>query len=123
MDPIKRIIDEAKGSIPHHSRTALAIRNGCSPESIASFAVKDGMQALAASLFSAIEVGEGAQEVPLACIRSRLVEVYHDLPTDSKTAQLIGSAASLEEISEAATDEGLSSVTAMLLEAEQEGAS
>lgn len=81
------------------------------------------MQALAASLFSAIEVGEDSHEKPLTCIRSRLIEVYHDLPTNSKTAQLISSAAALEEISEAATDEGLSSVTAMLFEAEQEGAS
>lgn len=121
MDTVKRIIDEAKSAIPVNSRTALAIRNHCSPEAIAAFAVKDGLQALAASLFTALEVGEGAPEKPLACVRSRLVEAYQDLPPNCQTARLIASGARLEEISEAASGEGLSSIAAMLAEAEQEG--
>jgi hypothetical protein len=121
MDAVKRLIDEAKGSIPVNSRTALAIKNGCSPETIAAFAVRDGLQALAASLFSALEVGEGESEKPLACVRSRLVEAYQGLPPDSQTARLIAAAARLEEISAAAEAEGLVSIAAMLAEAEQEG--
>jgi hypothetical protein len=121
MDVIKRILDETKGSIPSNSATALAIMHNCRPESIAAFAVQDGLQSLAASLFSAIEVGSGASEKPLACVRSRLIEVYQGLPPNSMTAKLIASAARLEEISEAAQSEGLDSVTAMLAEAEQEG--
>lgn len=121
MDAVKRIIDEAKTSIPTNSRTAIAIKNGCSPESIAAFAVKDGLQSLAASLFSALEVGEGKAENPLACVRTRLIEAYQDLPPNSETAKLIASAARLDEISEAAESEGLVSIAAMLAEAEQEG--
>lgn len=121
MDAVKRILDEAKGSIPSNSLTAIAIANGCSPEDVAAFAVKDGLQSLASSLFSAIEVGTGKSEKPLACVRSRLVEIYGDLPPNCQTAKLIASAARLEEISEAAEEEGLVSVAAMLAEAEQEG--
>ena len=121
MDPVKRIIDEAKGAIPLNSLTAIAIRSGCSAEDVASFAVKDGLQAFAASLFSALEVGESKPEKPMACVRARLIEVYHDLPPKSQTAILIASAARLEEISEAAESEGLISIAAMLAEAEQEG--
>lgn len=121
MNPVKRIIDEAVGSIPVTSRTAMAIRHKCSPEMVATFAVQDGLQALAASLFTALEVGEGPLEKPLECIRSRLIEVYQGLPPNCQTAQLIASGARLEEISEAAESEGLVSIVAMLVEAEREG--
>lgn len=121
MDPVKRIIDESKGSIPTNSRTAMAIRNHCSPETVAAFAVEDGLQTLAASLFAALEVGESKVENPLACIRSRLIELQSTLPTDCQTARLISTGARLEEISEAAEEEGLVSIAAMLAEAEQEG--
>mgnify|MGYP003595779771 CR=1 FL=1 len=121
MDAVKRIIEEAKGSIPVTSRTAIAIKNNCRAESIAAFAVRDGLQTLAASLFSALEVGESAPGKPLACVRTRLVEAYQDLPPHCQTAKLIAAAARLEEISEAATQEGLVSISAMLAEAEQEG--
>ena len=123
MDPVKRIIEEAKDSIPTICRTAMAIRHKCSPEMVATFAVQDGLQALAASLFSALEVGEGMPERPLACVRSRLVEVYQGLPPNCQTAQLIASGARLEEISEAAESEGLVSIVAMLVEAGREGES
>jgi len=121
MDTIKRIIDEAKGSVPTHSRTAMAIRNNCAPEGIATFAVKDGLNALAASIFMALEVGDGTDKKSLACVRTRLVEAYQDLPLDSATAKLIAHGARLEEISEAAQADGLNGLVAMLLEAEQEG--
>jgi hypothetical protein len=121
MDPVKRIIEESKGSIPTNCRTAMAIRNHCRAETIAAFAVQDGLQSLAASLFSALEVGEGKAENPLACVRSRLIELQSTLPTNCLTAQLISAGARLEEISEAAEEEGLASIAAMLAEAEQEG--
>ncbi len=121
MDPVKRIIDESKGSIPTNCRTAMAIRNHCRPETIAAFAVQDGLQSFAASLFSALEVGEDKAGNPLACIRSRLIELQSTLPTECQTAKLISSGARLEEISEAAAAEGLVSISAMLAEAEQEG--
>lgn len=121
MNTIKRILDETKDSIPNNSRTAMAIRNGCDPESVASFAVRDGLQHLAASLFSALGIEEEADQKPLACVRSRLIDLYHDLPPNCQTAQLIAAGARLEDISEAAEDEGLFSIAAMLSEAEQEG--
>ena len=121
MNTIKRIIDEAKGSIPINSRTAMAIRNKCAPEGVAAFAVQDGLQALAASIFTALEVGDGVEEKPLACVRTRLVEAYQGLPPSSETAKLIANGARLEEISEAAQADGLNGIVAMLVEAEQEG--
>lgn len=121
MDPVKRILEESVGSIPENSQTAMAIRHKCSPEMVANFAVKDGLQSFAASLFSALEVGEGKPEKPLACVRSRLIEAYQGLPPNCQTAKLISTGARLEEISEAAEEEGLVSIAAMLAEAEQEG--
>ena len=121
MDPVKRIIEESKGSIPTNSRTAMAIRNNCGAEAVAAFAVQDGLQTLAASLFTALEVGESKAENPLACVRTRLIELQSMLPSTCQTAKLISAGARLEEISEAAEEEGLVSIAAMLAEAEQEG--
>lgn len=67
MDTVKRIIEETKGSIPLNSQTALAIKNGCSPESIAAFAVKEGLQGFAASLFSALEWGRNDRKAAGLC--------------------------------------------------------
>lgn len=50
----------------------------------------------------------------------RLREYREEMPADCATARLIDAEASLEEISEAAQNEGLSSLTSLLFEAEQE---
>lgn len=60
-------------------------------------------------------------ENPLACVRSRLIELQSTLPSNCQTAQLISTGARLEEISEAAEAEGLVSIAAMPFEAEREG--
>ena len=60
--------------------------------------------------------------VVLGALDSRLREFRGQLPDDSETARAIDRGARLEEISEAAQREGLTSLAAMLMEAEQEQA-
>lgn len=53
-------------------------------------------------------------------LAARLKEFRQQLPAGCETAKLIDSGARLEEISEAAQKEGLTSLATMLFEAEQE---
>ena len=54
----------------------------------------------------------------LEAVAVRLKEIRQQLPEGSATARLIDAGASLEEISEAAQEEGLSSLTSLLFEAQ-----
>ena len=121
MDTIKRIIDEALGSIPSNSKTALAITAGASPEEIAALATSEGLHELAGAIFEALQVGEAPSSNALDIVRRRLLDFRKDLPASSETAKLIDAGAPLDEISENAEEEGLFSLVAMLVEAEQEG--
>ena len=121
MDTIKRIIDEAIGSIPGHSKTALAINAGLSPEKIASIATSEGLHEIAGAIFEALQVGEAPSSNALDIVRGRLLEFRKDLSTSSQTAILIDAGAPLDLISENAEEEGLFSLVAMLVEARQEG--
>jgi hypothetical protein len=121
MDAIKRIIDEASGSIPSHSKTALAISAGAGPEEIAAFATGEGLHELAGAIFKALQIGETPSSNALDIVRQRLLDFRKDLPANSETAKLIDAGAPLDEISENAEEEGLFSLVAMLVEAEQEG--
>ena len=121
MDTIKRILDEARGSIPSNSKTALAIDAGLSPERIASTATEEGMHEIAGAIFEALQVGEEPDSNALDIVRRRLLDFRKDLPASSETAKLIDAGAPLDEISENAEEEGLFSLVAMLVEAEQEG--
>jgi len=121
MDTIKRIIDEAAGSIPSHSKTALAIAAGADPEEIVALATSEGLHELAGAIFEALQVGEASLSNALDIVRRRLLDFRKDLPANSETAKLIDAGAPLDEISENAEEEGLFSLVAMLVEAEQEG--
>ena len=121
MDTIKRIIDEAVGSIPSHSKTALAINAGLPPDKIASAATSEGMHEIAGAIFEAMQVGEASSSNALDIVRSRLLEFRKDLPATSQTAILIDAGSPLDLISENAEEEGLFSLVAMLVEARQEG--
>ncbi len=84
------------------------------------------MHSLAGALFEACEEG-GASNAALdpsdlveGEVVARLKEFRQQLPSGSETAKLIDSGARLEEISEAAQKEGLTSLATMLFEAEQE---
>lgn len=121
MDTIKRILDEAIGSIPKNSKTALAINSGLSPEKIASIATSEGMHEIAGAIFEALQVGEAPESNALDIVRRRLQDFRKDLPDSSNTAILIDAGAPLDLISENAEEEGLFSLVAMLVEAEQEG--
>lgn len=128
MDIIKQILSNYSDTLPTDSKTAVAIARGAAAEEIAASANTEGLHALAGALFEALEEqnatgspGESDNSV-LGALDSRLKEFRSQLPNDSQTARAIDRGARLEEISEAAQAEGLTSLAAMLMEAEQEQA-
>jgi hypothetical protein len=126
MDIIKQILESFSGTLPNDSKTAAAIARHASPEEISACATEEGLHALASALFEACEEG-GESNATLdtdahvsEALVARLHEFRQDLPAECETARLIDAGAGLEEISEAAQKEGLTSLVAMLFEAEQE---
>lgn len=123
---IKQILVSFSGTLPSGSNTAAATARNADPEEISRCATEEGLHALAGPLFGACEQG-GKDNVTLdssarvsEVLPERLQEFRHQLPTDCETARLIDAGARLEEISEAAQQEGLNSLLSMLFEAEQE---
>lgn len=126
MDMIEQILTDFRSDLPNDSRTARAIDTGAAPEEIAACASSEGLHALAGALFEACEemaatasAGESDTRVTGA-LGARLKEFRAQLPPESETARAIDRGAGIEEISEAAQEEGLTSLVAMLFEAEQE---
>lgn len=126
MDIIKQILDSFSGTLPTDSKTAAAIARHASAEEISACASEEGLHALAGALFEACEEG-GKGNAALddspqvgAALTERLREFRRELPADCETSRLIDAGARLEEISEAAQKEGLTSLVSMLFEAEQE---
>jgi len=126
MDIIKQILDSFSDTLPKDSKTAAAIARNASPEEITTCASEEGLHALAGALFEAREEGgKGNAALDTSAhvsevLTERLREFRHQLPADCETARLIDAGARLEEISEAAQKEGLTSLATMLFEAEQE---
>jgi len=126
MDIIKQILDSFGGTLPNDSKTAAAIARNASPEEVSACATEEGLHALAGALFEACEEGSETNaaldsnvHVSEALV-DRLQEFRQELPPECETARLIDAEARLEEISEAAQKEGLTSLATMLFEAEQE---
>ncbi len=128
MELIKQILASFEGTLPNNSKTAAAIARGASPEEISACATEEGLHALAGALFEACEEGvtdesgarlDNSPRVAGAVVE-RIKEFRQQLPPGCETARLIDAGASLEEISEAAQKEGLTSLASMLFEAEQE---
>lgn len=126
MDIIKQILESFSGTLPSDSRTAAAIARNAGAEEVARCATEEGLHALAGALFEACEEG-GAGNAALdgdshvaGALASRLREFRQQLPPGCETARLIDAGARIEEISEAAQKEGLTSLATMLFEAEQE---
>ncbi len=127
MDMIKQILAGFRGDLPDGSSTAQAIDRGAGAEEIATCATTEGLHALAGALFEALEEqAAGLQPESdthvAGALEERLREFRAQLPADSETARAIDRQASIEEISEAAQQEGLSSLATLLFEAEQEAA-
>lgn len=127
MEMIRQVVTAFRSGLPNDSKTAMAIDRGASPEEIASCATEEQLHALAGALFEALEEQKGASsedsDVRVSTqLASRLKEFRSQMPAESATARAIDRGASIEEISEMAQEEGLSSLTAMLFEAEQEAA-
>lgn len=126
MDIIKQILESFSGTLPTDSKTAAAIARNANPAEISSCATEEGLHALAGALFDACEEGGRGNAVldssahVSEALTERLREYREEMPADCATARLIDAEASLEEISEAAQNEGLSSLTSLLFEAEQE---
>lgn len=125
MDMIKQVLANFRSGLPDHCRTAEAIDRGASAEEVAACASNEDLHALAGALFEALEEASGPAGAETDSrvtpeLGNRLREFRAHLPSDSATAQAIDRNASLEEISETAQEEGLSSLAALLLEAEQE---
>ena len=126
MDIIKQILDSFSGTLPNDSKTAAAIARNASPEEISACATEEGLHALAGALFEVCQQGGSANpeldsNVHVSgVVASRLREFRQQLPPNSETAKLIDAGARIEEISEAAQKEGLTSLASMLFEAEQE---
>jgi hypothetical protein len=124
MDIIKQILASFEGSIPNDSKTAAAIARGAAPEEISECAAEEGLNALASALFEVFQnegcAASDTKGISDAALAERLQEFRRGLPPSSEAARLIDAGARLEEISEAAQKEGLSSLVALLVEAEQE---
>jgi hypothetical protein len=126
MDAIRQILESFRGTLPDGGKTAAAIDRGASAEEISACATDEGLHALAGALFEACEenldaAGEPTpQRTVIDAVAARLREFRQQLPADSETARMIDRGASLEEISEAAQQEGLSSLASLLFEAERE---
>lgn len=126
MNIIKQVLESFSGTLPNDSKTAAAIARNAPPEEIAACATEEGLHALAGALFEACQEG-GVANAALdsdshvnSALSSRLQEFRKDLPPACETAKLIDAGARIEEISEAAQKEGLTSLATMLFEAEQE---
>lgn len=126
MDNIQRILASFDGSIPNDSKTAAAIARRAAPEEISECAAEEGLNALASALFEASQNPGGpsadAAGISDAALAERLREFRRGLPPACEAACLIDAGAPLEEISAAAQREGLTSLVALLVEAEQERA-
>lgn len=126
MDIIKQILESFSGTLPKDSKTAAAIARNATPVEISSCATEEGLHALAGALFEACEEGgknnaaldSSANVSPM--LNERLREFRQELPANCETSRLIDAGAPLEEISQAAQKEGLTSLASLLLEAEQE---
>jgi len=126
MDIVKQILESFSGTLPTNSKTAAAIARNATPAEISNCATDEGLHALAGALFEASEEGgennalldTSANVTPM--LNERLREFRKELPKDCETSRLIDAGARLEEISEAAEKEGLTSLVSLLFEAEQE---
>lgn len=129
MELVRQILASFEGTLPNDSRTAAAIARGAPPEEISACASAEGLHALAAALFEACEEGAadpGDSHLDTSArvagaVAGRLRDFRQQLPADCETARLIDGGAGLAEIAGAAQKEGLTSLVALLVEAEQEG--
>lgn len=124
MDIVRQVLSSFDGTIPRDSKTAVAIARGAAPVEISECAAEEGLHALASALFEVSQNEAVASSdragVSDASLDARLKEFRQALPPGCETARLIDAGASLEEISESAQSDGLDSLVALLVEAEQE---
>jgi hypothetical protein len=121
---ITRIVKSFRSDLPNESKTARAIDRSAGIEEIVACTTEEGMHSLAGALFEALEeqgtAPDAAGRFVLGALEERIREFRKQLPANSLTADGIDRGAPLEEISECAAAEGLTSFAAMLEEAEQE---
>jgi hypothetical protein len=124
MKNLSAILQAFRHNLPDSSLTARAIDRGALLEEISQAAAMERVHQLAAILFEAEQEEERSsadRETDLANLISKQIRQLRDmLPVGCKTAKAIDRGATWEEISEAAQEEGLGNMAAMLFEAEQE---
>jgi hypothetical protein len=121
---IDTLLASFRRDLPAECKTAQAIDRGASLTEISECAEEEGVHQLAAVLFEAQEEdlqtgGDGPADRPRG-VEDQIRAFRADLPNDSKTARAIDRNASWEEISEAAEEEGVHRLAAMLFEVQQE---
>lgn len=120
---ITGILKSFRIDLPNASQTARAIDREAGIEEIIACATTEGEHALAGALFELLAEGDAVDATDLSvlgALEGRMREFRKQLPADSLTAGKIDQGAALEDISECAAGEGLTSFAAMLAEAEQE---
>lgn len=120
---IDQILASYRRDLPAGCKTAEAIDRRASLAEISEYAEQEGVHQLAAVLFEAEqEAIEGGGDQPADWpegVAEQIRAFRSRLPADSKTAHAIDRLASWEEISEAAEDEGVHTLAAMLFEAQK----
>lgn len=124
MKNLNSLLQTYRADLPNTSLTAQAIDRGALLEEISQLATAERIHQLAAVLCEA-EQEEAAdateQELDLeGRIDQQIRMLRSGLPDGSKTAQAIDRRASWGEICECASEEGLTGLSAVLFEADQE---
>jgi len=121
---IQNALATYRRDLPSDSKTAHAIDRGAPLAEISECAEAEGLYQLAAVLFEVQEMefhgDKGASADREQSVLEQIRVFRADLPDSSRTAQAIDREASWEEISEAAEEEGVHQLAAMLFEAQQE---
>ena len=124
QNEIYNVLASFRRDLPAESKTAQAIDHGAALAEISECAEEEGLHQLAAILFEVQEEELQAPGDSPANLQQRVADQIRafraDLPNNSKTARAIDRNASWEEISEAAEEEGVHEVAAVLFEAQQE---
>lgn len=124
MKNLHSLLQTYRAALPNSSLTAQAIDRGALLEEISQLATAERIHQLAAVLCEAEQEEATAaveQELDLeARIDQQIRMLRGELPDGSRTAEAIDRHASWGEICECASEEGLTGLSALLFEADQE---
>lgn len=124
MKNLNSVLQSYRAALPNSSLTAQAIDRGALLEEISQLATAERIHQLAAVLCEAEQeaVADAVEQEPdlEERINQQIRTLRSDLPDGSKTARAIDRRAPWIEICECASEEGLTGLSAVLFEADQE---